>query len=389
LKKSISILGVLLILGCNDPFVTEFGDLEDAVMFEASNIPFILIPYNGGPLKVVTWNIRFGIARFPFFGDSCGDDVILDDATIEENMAAIADSLNVMDADIVLLQEVDVSSKRTGYMDQVQYLLDHTNLNYGCYASMWKADYIASDGIGRIDAGNAILSKYKLTDAERIQLRLRTDQDELTQYFYLRRNIVKAKIPALAQGAQDFYAVDIHATAFATDDTKQQHINKYVEVLGDIDANGDIFVTGGDLNSVPPGSKYDFCLEDMCVVEQYIDKDGNEMAYHSIDSLNNGPHKEGSYFNNFDNEKDLLVPLYDNYVPAIDTLSGANLDAGHFTHAPSTSNHFGPLVKYDRKLDYLFTNGIWDTGSGSTHQGAWELSDHMPVSALFMPAGNE
>jgi endonuclease/exonuclease/phosphatase family metal-dependent hydrolase len=293
-----------------------------------------------------------------------------------------------MDADIVLLQEVDVSSKRTGYMDQVQYLLDHTNLNYGCYAPMWKADYIASDGIGRIDAGNAILSKYKLTDAERIQLRLRTDQDELTQYFYLRRNIVKAKIPALAQGAQDFYAVDIHATAFATDDTKQQHINKYIEVLGDIDANGDIFVTGGDLNSVPPGSKYDFCLEDMCVVEQYIDKDGNEMAYHS-DSLNNGPHKEGSYFNNFDNEKDLLVPLYDNYVPAIDTLSGANLDAGHFTHAPSTSNHFGPLVKYDRKLDYLFTNGIWDTGSGSTHQGAWELSDHMPVSALFMPAGNE
>ena len=382
MKKFLSILGVLLILGC-DPFVTEFEDLSDAVMYEANSKSNAT--YDSGTIKVVTWNIRFGIARFPFFGDSCGDDVILDDATIEENMAAIADALNAIDADIVLLQEVDVSSKRTGYMDQVQYLLDNTNLNYGCYASMWKADYIPSDGIGRIDAGNAILSKYKLTDAERIQLRLRTDQDELTQYFYLRRNIVKAKIPALAQGAQDFYAVDIHATAFATDDTKQQHINKYVEVLGDIDANGDIFVTGGDLNSVPPGSVTDFCLEDMCVGEQYIDKDGNEMAYHS-DSLNNGPHKEGSYFNNFDNEKDLLVPLYDNYVPAIDTLSGANLDAGHFTHGPSTSYEMND-IKYDRKLDYLFTNGIWENTLSKTHQAAWELSDHLPVSAVLNVGG--
>ncbi len=177
MKKLLSILGVLL-LGC-DPFVTEFEDLSNALMYEADSKSNET--YDSGNVKVVTWNIRFGIARFPFFGDSCGDDVILDDDTIEKNMAAIADSLNAIDADIVLLQEVDVSSKRTGYMDQVQYLLDNTNLNYGCYASMWKADYIASDGIGRIDAGNAILSKYELTDAERIQLRLRTDQDRLTQ----------------------------------------------------------------------------------------------------------------------------------------------------------------------------------------------------------------
>ena len=174
MKKFLSILGVLLLLGC-EPFVTEFKDLSDAVMYETDRKSNAT--YDSGNIKVVTWNIRFGIARFPFFGDSCGDDVILDDDTIEKNMAAIADSLNAIDADIVLLQEVDVSSKRTGYMDQVQYLLDNTNLNYGCYASMWKADYIPSDGIGRIDAGNAILSKYELTDAERIQLRLRTDQD--------------------------------------------------------------------------------------------------------------------------------------------------------------------------------------------------------------------
>ena len=371
MKKILSILVVLSILGC-DPFVTEFKDSSEAVMYGANSKSDAT--YDSGDVKVVTWNIRFGIARFPFFGDSCGDDVILDDDTIEQNMAAIADYLNAMDADIVLLQEVDVSSKRTGYMDQVQYLLDNTNLNYGCYGSMWKADFIPSDGIGRIDAGNAILSKYKLTDAERIQLRLRTDQDELTQYFYLRRNIVKAKIPALAQGAQDFYAVDIHATAFATDDTKQQHINKYVEVLGDIDANGDIFITGGDLNSVPPGSVTDFCLSDMC----------SDESFHT--DADSDPHKEGSYFDNFIGEPDILVPLYDTYDAAIDTAS-YNLPE-HFTHAPSTGMiDDTTATMYDRKLDYLFTNGTWDSDSGSTHQGTWELSDHLPVSAVLNLGG--
>jgi len=351
-----------------EPFVTEFDDLTDAVMYQAANKTSH--QYDGTDLRVVTWNVRFGIARFPFFGDSCGESVILDDASIEKIMATIADSINVMDPDIVLLQEADVNSKRTGYMDQVQYLLDNTNLNYGCYASMWKADYIPSDGIGRIDAGNAILSKYELTDAERIQLRLRTDQEKLTQYFYLRRNIVKAKIPTLAQNGKDLFVVNIHATAFATDDTKQQHIDKYIEVLGDIDLTGNLFVTGGDLNSVPPGSVTDFCESDMCDGDDYHTEDAEEY------------HKEGSYFENFDGEPDILLPLYDSYEAAIDSDS-ANLEI-HFTHAPSTSMiDDTTATMQDRKLDYLFTNGEWISGSSKTHQAAWELSDHMPVSAIF------
>jgi endonuclease/exonuclease/phosphatase family metal-dependent hydrolase len=361
-----------MILGC-EPFVTEFPDTSVAVLYESASQDNST--YGGGNIKVVTWNIRFGIARFPFFGDSCGDDVILDDDTIEKNMAAIADSLNVMDADIVLLQEVDVNSKRTGYMDQVQYLLDNTNLNYGCYASMWKADFIPSDGIGRIDAGNAILSKYELTDAERIQLRLRTDQDGLTQYFYLRRNLVKAKIPALTQGGKELFAVNIHATAFATDDTKQQHIDKYVETLSDIHSSGALFVTGGDLNSIPPGAdSTDFCMEDICSGE----------SFHT--DANGDSHKEGSYFENFTEEPDILVPFYEAYDAAIDSAS-YNLPE-HFTHAPSTSLiDDTTATMYDRKLDYLFTNGIWENTSSKTHQAAWELSDHLPVSAVLNLGG--
>ena len=372
----------ILLIGC-DPFVTEFSETENAVMYKASNIPGDSDVYDDGALKVVTWNIRFGSGRFPFFGDSCGDEVISENSDVKLIMQAIADTLNKIDADIVLLQEVDVSSKRTGYLDQVQYLLENTYLNYGCYASMWKADFIPTDGIGKINTGNAILSRYEITEAERVELRLRTDQDDLIQYFYLRRNILKAKIPSLAQSGKDFFAVDIHATAFATDDTKQQHLIKYSEVLSEIANNNGVFVSGGDLNSVPPNSTVDFCMLDKCDSEKYVDSEGSESEYHSIDS-SAGPHKEGAFFDNFEGEPDILQPLYNNYSAAISHANGSTLDSINYTHAPSTS-YERHRIKYDRKLDYLFTNGSWEDGSGYTHQEAWALSDHMPVSAIFIP----
>ena len=369
-----TLLFFLLIIGC-EPFVNEFSDSSVPLRFEASNMDNSSSAYQGGGVKVLTWNMRSGIGRSSFFGDSCGEGVITDEETVSDAMEAIAETLNVIDADIVFLQEVDLESKRTGYWNQIQYLLDNTYLNHGVYASTWEADFIPSDGLGRVNTGNAILSRYELGPAERIQLGLRTDQTDLVQYFYLRKNILKAEIPELAVGQKKFLAVNIHATAFATDDTKEQHINKYIEVLNNINDAGDIFVTGGDLNAVPPGAITDYCESDMCTGE----------TFHN--SLSDPFHKQGSFFENFPNEPDILLPLYSVYSPAID-IALCNMPE-HYTHAPVTSMISDSIyTKYDRKLDYLFTNGDWLTGSGATHQSTWQISDHMPVSAIFDPAGN-
>jgi endonuclease/exonuclease/phosphatase family metal-dependent hydrolase len=233
---------------------------------------------------------------------------------------------------------------------------------------MWNAEIIASDGLGKVDAGNAILSRWGITDAERIKLPLRTDQDPLTQYFYLRRNILKAKINILELDTT-LYAVNIHATAFATDDTKQKHIDKYEEVLEDLDSQGFIFVTGGDLNSVPPGADpTDFCMDDIC----------SDESFHT--DTNGGPHREGSYFNNFVGEPDLVQPFYDSYYEAINLESVEASE--HFTHSPW--NTISDTTEYwDRKLDYLFTNyQDWST-TGETHNNIENISDHAPVSATL------
>ena len=368
--RIIQIIFPLLIIMLNimcEPFANSFPNKSDAKMYKAENI--VTPTSNPEQLKVVTWNIRWGCGRLPWFGDSCGEVALADYDSVEKIMEKIADSLNAMEADIVLLQEVDIESKRSGFMDQVQFLLDNTNLNYGAFATRWEVDFVFSHGLGRVHDGNAILSKYEIIDAERIKLSLRTDLDTLVNYGYARRNIIKAKFPELARDGREFYAVNTHATAFATDDTKQKHINKYLETLENIQNNGDYFVAGGDLNSVPPGSVTDFCESDKCDgVECDEDYENNE-AY------------QGSYFEHFEGEPDILVPLYNSFNSAID-FADANLPS-HFTHAPSTSFENND-IKYDRKLDYLFTNKNWVEGTTRTHQNAWQISDHTPVSGVVI-----
>ena len=356
--------------------MTTYEDVESANSYTAS--PLRDEPQNVESLIVMTWNIRFGAARIPFFGDSCGDRVLMTQAETEGYLNLIVDYIKITEPNILLLQEVDISSKRSAYVNQLQYILDRTHLNYGAYASMWNAEIIPSDGLGKVDAGNAVLSRWKITDAERIQLPLRTDQDDLTQYFYLRRNILKAKIAL--DGENEIYAVNIHATAFATDDTKKKHIAKYKEVLDNLVNQEAIFITGGDFNSIPTDADTtDFCLIDQCEDESW---------HTSVEEKDY--HKEGSYFDNFSaigdypGERDLLQPFYAdslNYFPAIPYQHRNSSD--HFTHCTYNDNEGEDYRNWDRKLDYLFTNKEDGFSIGDTHQDAFNLSDHAPVSATL------
>ncbi len=342
-----------------EPLVTTFDDVEGVEYYRAANVRTAVA---NDSLVVVTWNIKYGAGGLDFWFDCWGDRVLMTEKEVTENLDRLVAHIIDLDPDVLLLNEVEVSSRRSAYVDQVQYLLDATDLNYGVYASLWKSQFIPSDGIGRMDMGNAILSKYKLSDGERIALSLRSDQDALTQYFYLRRNIITAKVAAGTNTA--LYAVVVHTAAFSQDGSKQQHIDRFKEELDRIAAAGALFVGGGDLNTIPPNAetKIDFgdsrCTDEDFQADDYTD------------------------------EVDWLRPLYRAYKPAIDTLIYAADEADHFSH---TTKSNGPFT---RKLDYLFTNigDGWVPSSGKVHteamsSGPERLSDHASVSAVVVIEG--
>jgi len=357
----ILLLPLILLINrsCEQP-ATGFEDEEDAVFYTKSDITLPLKP--DSTVRIMTWNIRFGIGRGPWFGDACGYKVIYRQDEIIKNLNSIADRINSVQPDILLLQEVDINSSRSAYLNELQWLLDHTYFNYAVYGSQWKAQFIPSDGLGRMDEANAILSRWPVEEAKRIQLGLRQDQDGLTRYFYERCCMVKAKISI--PGFETVYAVNIHASAFATDDTKHQHIVAFKKELDQIAGDNGWFVAGGDLNTLPPGSdSTDYCFEDMCPGESFH-QPGDDPQ-----------HKEGS---NYTPESTWLGSFYNDYQSAVGLHEYQQNQAAYFSHTTR------PEHTWDRTLDYLFTNNRWRAGSAVVHQDFLYDSDHAPVSADFV-----
>lgn len=358
-KYSLFLITFMLFFSSCDPFRTQLekNDTEDAAQLYVSSNIQSATPTD--TLTVVTWNIKFGGARIDFFFDCYGDRVLMTEDEVIHNLEGLAQKISALNPDILLLQEVDVQSKRSAYIDQLQWLLDHTNLNYGFYGSQWKADYVPSDGIGRMNSGNAILSKYPIKDASRIPLALIDDQSSAVQYFYLRRNILKTTISI---DDQDITVFNTHTSAYATDNTRNIQISHIKTEIDDIARAGGKFILGGDFNTIPPKSQvFENFDDDAC-------KDDPDFAATS-----------------FEKDLELMQPFYDAYSVAI-PLEDYDADNASYYSFTSDKNGF-----WNRKLDYIFTNGTFIPSSGSVLQDAsydgmatMPLSDHAPIIVKYL-----
>ena len=341
----------LFATGC-DPFHTGFDELEEARYYRSSRAP--AQRSLDAPLRVMNYNLKFGGGRIDFFFDCYGDRVLMSRSEVLANLAELARKINDYDPDLLIVQEVDVNAKRAAFVDQMQWLLDHTALDYGVYGSQWKADFVPSDGLGAVDSGNGILSKFPIADAERIALSLRSDQSGIERYFYLKRNVLRARL-VLPERAPA-YVVATHAEAYAKDGTKRQHIERFRAELDDLDAEGHTVIGAGDLNTLPPGSEQRFDFPDSACTEEYVADD-------------------------YRAESDWLDALYARYQAEIPLADYQADNARYFTHT-TDKNGF-----WNRKLDYIFTNANVVEGSGLVHQNeasggmdTMPLSDHAPVS---------
>ena len=343
LFRIISILFNSLILFSCDPFGTRIGD--EVSYFEAAEPDIVSLP---DTLKVMTWNVKFGGGRIDFFFDCHGDRVIMEKEEVEQNMHLLAEKIREVNPDILFLQEVDINSKRSAFINQVQFLLDHTALNHGVYASQWKAKHIPSDGIGKMNSGNAILCKWQLTGAKRIALPLIGEQNFIVRYFYLKRNLLHAK---LHHSGGELNLLNTHASAYAKDNTKKQQLEIIKHYADSLNSQGLPFILAGDFNALPPNSKQTQNFDDSVCKDADYDAD------------------------DYSSEIDWMKPYYEIYESAICLGEYSNDNEKHFTHT-TDKNGF-----WNRKTDYLFTNKNFVDGSGVTIQDWMEASDHAPIIA--------
>lgn len=125
-----------------------------------------------GPIKdeiiVVSYNIGHGQGIKERAWDYRSKDVTV------KHLNLLSEKIKEMDADVYLLQEVDLASHRTQNIDQIAYIKEKTGYPFHACAIVWQKNYIPfpywpmSDHIGYIRAANCVLSKYKISDHQRI-----------------------------------------------------------------------------------------------------------------------------------------------------------------------------------------------------------------------------
>lgn len=340
-----TLCGALLVAAC-DPFHVEFDDVEPADMYTRSKR--VEAPDPDGSLQVMSYNVKFGGGRIDFFFDCHGDRVLMTHDEVIDNLKRVAKIINAVDPDVLLLEEVDVKSKRSAYVDQLQWLLDHTDLNFAAYGSQWRADFVPSDGLGPVDSGTAILSRWPLRKATRYALPLREDQSAIVQYFYLQRNILEATVDL---GNDDVKVIAIHAEAYSQDGTKKKHIEAFEQHLDDAAEEG-MVIAGGDLNTLPPGTKKLKGFADSACEEEFLADD-------------------------FSEETDWLDSLYEDYESAIPLDDYQADNAAYFSHSTSKDDF------WNRTLDYLFSNQTLANGRVLQNETggvrAMDASDHAPL----------
>ncbi len=332
-------------------------------------------------LRVMAWNIKYAAGRLPFWFDCWGDTVQLTREQVESNLDALAGLINEMQPDVLMVEEIETNSRRSAYVDMVRGLLERTSLNHAAYFETWDSRYVPSEGVGRINLGNAIFSRYPITFAERIRQEDRTDLDPLTKTFYLHRAVGRAEIEVVPGKRLATYVV--HTEAYDRDGTKQRQIKQIHTLL-----SGEVlpFVVGGDFNELPPTAvKREGFLDER--TRPVCDDDFAQPPY----------------------TPEVMQPFYDDLLPWIPldryglTEQQQRRFYSHSVLGPDETNEAGQPGDWNRTLDYLFArkSDAWTAGSTDVLQQRGQrvggddgigpvlqsdvlrLSDHAPVFGIW------
>jgi endonuclease/exonuclease/phosphatase family metal-dependent hydrolase len=244
-KAALAGLGVVLALLGLGRFVYDPAPVESVAAVCTGEVRELK---PGEAFTVLVWNLQFGASRkHKFFYDG-GDAVHVPREDVDQTLDAIARVLDLVDADLVLLQEVDRSSARTHGIDQLSRLAG----DWPCRLSTpyHRAAYVPhppGDHLGRVNMNLAVLSRFPLQMGSRIDLP-RLVEPWIRRVFNLKRALLAVEIPV--EGELPLRVGNTHLSAFSRGDGT---LGRQVDVLERWVGSGRRFLLGGDFNLLPPG----------------------------------------------------------------------------------------------------------------------------------------
>lgn len=228
---------------------------------------------------VMIWNIGYaGLDKdMDFFYDG-GKKVRTPENRLKENMAGIIQVLAGADSvDFMLLQEVDLDSKRSYGTNQVEMITDiwKDQTYYGKNYDVFFVPLPFNEPMGRVNSGLLSFSHYTPSAVERLSLPGRYAWPK--QLFMLDRCLLVMHYP-LANG-KELLIVNVHHEAYDNGDIRDQQMAFLKTFLLQESEKGNYLVVAGDWNQCPPDFHPDFDGE----VFDTIDNKGIDSDYLPLD----------------------------------------------------------------------------------------------------------
>ncbi len=209
--------------------------------------------------SITTYNIGFGAysQNYTFFLDSGYDDngnetvghygkaLSKDDVLFNTNGAI--KTIQEKSPDFALFQEVDTNSTRSYHVNQYEKITSNFTTYDQTFCSNFHSTFLPYplyDMHGSVQAGLAIMSKYKVSSANRYEY---TISNSMSKFFDLDRCFAVNTISV--SNGKTLYIVNSHMSAYDSGGTiRKQQMLELNNFLTKCQENGDYVIVGGDYN---------------------------------------------------------------------------------------------------------------------------------------------
>ena len=205
----------------------------------------------GKPLTAVIWNCGYGALgdNADFFMDGGTSVYTADRDRVARNLAFIRDSLKALNADLVMLQEVDVNSSRSYGTDERETLREAYPGYDEAFAYNFKALYVPYPlpPIGHVESGLYTLSRPEARTAERISLPCPFSWP--VRLVNLKRCLLVSRFPVSGTD-RELVLVNLHLEAYDSGAGKEAQTKQLVSFMQAEYDKGNYVIAGGDFNQL-------------------------------------------------------------------------------------------------------------------------------------------
>ena len=211
-------------------------------------------------LKLLTWNTGYcGLdEREDCYFDG-GNHVIAESKeTVIENMEAMKTKIAEINPDIFLLQEVDLDSKRSYNVQELNGFKESFKEDsyQNTYACNFRAGFVPLplyEPLGHVDAGIATFSKYQVTSASREQLPIPFSWP--MSLMNLKRCLLVDRI-AIADSEKELVLINLHLEAYDDGEGKAKQLKQMMDLMQSEYDKGNYVIAGGDFNQTFSNTNY-------------------------------------------------------------------------------------------------------------------------------------